>query len=79
MYGTKKSMFSSGRVGLGSVLNFESLVLPRLMYSAAESWDFTEAQGAKLGDLPLKLGLHRGPSTTELLASTTHTSMADLP
>ena len=36
-------------MGLGSKLKFyKSLVLPRLMYGAAESWALTEAQGAQL-------------------------------
>ena len=39
----------SRRVGLGSKLKFyKYLVLPRLMYSAAESWALTEAQEAQL-------------------------------
>ena len=45
----KANLFSSKRVGLGTKLKFyKSLVLPRLMYGAAESWTLTEAQGAKL-------------------------------
>ena len=67
----------SRRVGLGAKLKFyKSLVLPRLMYGAAESWALTEAQGAQLetlrnGCLRQMMGLHRGPdgpSTAELLA-----------
>ena len=35
----KAALFSSRRVGLGSNIKFyKSLVLPRLMYGAAESW-----------------------------------------
>ena len=42
------TLFSSRRVGLGSKLKFDkSLLLPRLMYGAAESWALTEAQGAQ--------------------------------
>ena len=45
----KANLFSSKRVGLGAKLKFyKSLVLPRLMYGAAESWALTEAQGAQL-------------------------------
>ena len=44
----KANLFSSRRVGLGSKLKFKSLVLPRLMYGATESWALTEAQGAQL-------------------------------
>ena len=52
---------------LGAKLKFyKSLVLPRLMYGAAESWALTEAQGAQLetfhnGCLRQMMGLHRGP------------------
>ena len=59
--------FSSKRVGLGAKLKFyKSLVLPRLMYGAAESWALAEAQGAQLetfhnGCLRQMMGLHRGP------------------
>ena len=74
------------RVGLGAKLKFyKSLVLPRLMYGAAESWALTEAQGAQLetfhnGCLRQMMGLHRGPdgpSTAELLARTGQANMAD--
>ena len=76
-------MFSSRRVGLGSKLKFyKSLVLPRLMYGAAESWALTEAQGAQLETFHngCLMGLHRGPdgpSTAELLARTGQANMAD--
>ena len=73
-------------MGLGSKLKFyKSLVLPRVMYGAAESWALTEAQGAQLetfqnGCLRQMMGLHRGPdgpSTVELLARTGQANMAD--
>ena len=82
----KANLFSSRRVGLGAKLKFyKSLVLPRLMYGAAESWALTEAQGAQLetfhnGCLRQMMGLHRGPdgpSTAELLARTGQANMAD--
>ena len=62
-----------------SMYGLQSLVLPRLMYGAAESWALiTEAQGAQLetfhnGCLRQMMGLHRGPdgpSAAELLART---------
>ena len=64
---------------------YDLLVLPRLMYGAAESWALTEAQGAQLetfqnGCLRQMMGLHRGPdgpSTTLLLARTSQANMAD--
>ena len=64
----KATLIFSRRVGLSSNLKFyKSLVLPRLMYGAAESWAFTDAQGAQLetfhnGCLSQILGLHRGPA-----------------
>jgi len=82
----KANLFSSKRVGLGAKLKFyKSLVLPRLLYGAAESWALTEAQGAQLetfhnGCLRQMMGLHRGPdgpSTAELLARTGQANMAD--
>ena len=48
----KATLFSSRRLGLGSKLKFLEvlvLVLPRLMYGAAESWALTEAQGTLRG------------------------------
>ena len=71
-------LYKSRRVGLGSKLKFyKSLVLPRLMYGAAESWALREEQGAQLetfhnGCLRQMMGLHRGPdgpSTADLLAA----------
>ena len=45
----KANLFSSRRVGLGAKLKFyKSLVLPRLMYGAAEFWALTVVQGAQL-------------------------------
>ena len=82
----KANLFSSRRVGLGSKLKFyKSLVLPQLMYGAAESWALTEAQGAQLetfhsGCLRQMMGLHRGPdgpSMAELLARTGQANMTD--
>ena len=79
----KANLFSSRGVGLGSKLKFyKSLVLPRLMYGTAESWAFTEAQGAQLETFHngCLMGLHRGPdgpSTAELLACIGQANMAD--
>ena len=83
----KANLFSSRRVGLGSKLKlYKSLVLPRLMYGAAESRALTEAQGAQLktlhnGCLRQMMGLHRGPdglSTAELLARTSQANMVTI-
>ena len=49
----KATLFSSRRVGLGSKLKFyKSLVLPRLLYGAAESWGPHRGTGGTTGDLP---------------------------
>ena len=81
-----RSGLSGKGARLGSKLKFhKSLVLPRLMCGAAESWALTEAQRAQLetfhsGCLRQMMGLHRGPdgpSTAELLARTSQANMAD--
>ena len=61
---------------------YKSLVLPRLMYGAAESWALTEAQGAQLAIFHngCLRQMGRGPdgsSTAELLARTSQANMAD--
>ena len=72
------ALLQDSRPGFQALKLYESLVVPRLMYSAVESWALTEAQGAHLvtfynASLRQMLGLHRGPgghSTAELLATT---------
>jgi len=83
----KKSVFTSNHVDLESKLHFyRCLVLSRLTYGAAESWALTSSQAAQLETfhndcLRRMMGQCRGlggPSTAELLSTTSQVSITRL-